>query len=274
MKKHFIYIVLLVFLVSCEKKTDWTLQTEELKLLVVDAKITDEYARQIVRLSFSVTGLNEEAPPVSGAVVSLSDGDSTYVFTEQTGHPGTYESVAAFYAQTEKTYTLSVQVAGKSYTASDFMIAGESFTPFSYSLNSHDSLFYINTVTFPYTPGKAAIYDVVLDWSKVAGYENEDSASCTRRLMFYSLPTVDAGQVFAPRTDPIGFPAGTLVTECRYSLSPGFTEYIRALLFETTWNGGLFNTAHANLPTNVGPEGGAGYFAVCGMKRISFVIAP
>ncbi|MFH0895259.1 MAG: DUF4249 family protein [Bacteroidota bacterium] len=275
MKKLILYSIFFILLfASCEKKTEWALQTEDLKLLIVDAKITDEYKNQIIELSYSYTGLNDAPPPVTGATVSVTDGDSVYTFIEKAGSAGTYESQNAFYAQIGKTYTLLVNDGSISYTASDYMVAGESFLPLGYTLNTSDSLYYINGVTFPYTPGKAAIYEVILDWSAVAGYENADSASCTQRIMYYSLPTVDAGQVFAPRSDRIGFPAGTLVIENRYSLSPGYTEYIRALLSETTWNGGLFNTVHSNLPTNVGPKGGAGYFGVCAIKTLSFIVTP
>ncbi|MCO5267212.1 MAG: hypothetical protein M9948_15220, partial [Lentimicrobium sp.] len=60
----------------------------------------------------------------------------------------------------------------------------------------------------------------------------------------------------------IRFPSGTTITERKYSLTTEHAAYLRALLSETTWQGGLFNTAPANLPTNLSGNG-MGYFGIC-----------
>jgi hypothetical protein len=51
-------------------------------------------------------------------------------------------------------------------------------------------------------------------------------------------------------------------------MTPEYAEFIREVLQETQWQGGLFNTIPANVPTNLSP-GGAGFFAVCGVYSIS-----
>ena len=50
----------------------------------------------------------------------------------------------------------------------------------------------------------------------------------------------------------------------------GFAAYLRALLMETEWQGGAFDEASANLPTNI-TNGGLGYFAVCGVLADTLV---
>ena len=58
----------------------------------------------------------------------------------------------------------------------------------------------------------------------------------------------------------IKFPLGTKIVERKYSLNPGYTEFTRTDFPETNWKGGLFDSAPANIPTNLS-KGAVGYFA-------------
>jgi hypothetical protein len=111
------------------------------------------------------------------------------------------------------------------------------------------------------------MWEVFLDWSKVPGYQQTDSTKCKARMLFYTLSTLDVSEIFAPSLESISFPSGTKITETRYSLTPEYAEFIREVLLETQWQGSLFNTTPANVPTNLS-EGGAGFFAVCGVSSI------
>jgi hypothetical protein len=112
------------------------------------------------------------------------------------------------------------------------------------------------------------MWEVLLDWSKVPGYPPADSLKCRARLLFYTLSTLDVSEIFAPAMEQISFPVGTVINETRYSLTPEYAAFIREVLLETQWQGGLFNSTPANVPTNLS-AGGAGFFAVCGVYTIS-----
>ena len=110
------------------------------------------------------------------------------------------------------------------------------------------------------------MYEILLDWSAVPGFEQQNPDSCKAVLYYYTLPTIEVSQVLAPTLEKVTFPKGTLITERRYSLTDEHAAYFRALLLETTWSGGFFNTASANVPTNLS-TGALGFFGACGVTE-------
>jgi hypothetical protein len=100
-----------------------------------------------------------------------------------------------------------------------------------------------------------------------------DPEKCKKRLLFYTLTTLDVSQVFAPLVEEVSFPAGTRIDQRRYSLTPEHAAFIRSLLLETNWQGGVFPTDPANIQSNIS-EGGLGYFAVCAVNNLSLIVEP
>jgi len=74
--------------------------------------------------------------------------------------------------------------------------------------------------------------------------------------------------IFAPNLEKLTFPPGTVITERKYALTDEHAAFIRAVLLENTWQGGFFNTASADIPTNLS-EGAKGYFGACGVVEKS-----
>ncbi|NTW34192.1 MAG: DUF4249 family protein [Bacteroidetes bacterium] len=124
-----------------------------------------------------------------------------------------------------------------------------------------------------YAPVRYAMWEILLDWSNVRDFQNQNPDSCKARLLYYSLPTIDVSQVLPPEIEKISFPLGTTITQKRYSLTSEHAEFIRALLYETNWEGGLFDSAHSNLPTNIS-KGAVGFFAVCSVTSVSLIVNP
>jgi hypothetical protein len=87
------------------------------------------------------------------------------------------------------------------------------------------------------------------------------------------LPTLDVSQIFSPEMEKVSFPAGTIINERRYSLTPEHAEFFRELLLETNWTGGLFSLSNANVITNL-TEGAIGYFGVCSVTSLSLTVTP
>jgi hypothetical protein len=110
------------------------------------------------------------------------------------------------------------------------------------------------------------MYEILLDWANAPGFENSNADSCKAKLYYYTLPTLDVSEVFAPTLEAVSFPKGTILTERKYSLTDEHAAFIRALLLETTWSGGYFNTASANVPTNLS-KGAVGFFGACGVAE-------
>jgi hypothetical protein len=140
------------------------------------------------------------------------------------------------------------------------------FNFINYQLNENDNKYHLTRVPFPYNPTLSAMYEVQLDWSSVPGYENQNPDSCKAKVYYYTLPTLDVSELFAPGIEKVTFPAGTVIIERRYSLTDEHAAFLRAVLLETTWQGGYFNTASANIPTNLS-TGAMGFFGACGVAE-------
>ena len=273
MKKGILFILLLLSLYSCVKKTNWPITGNVPKLIVVDGILTDEPQRQVIRITYPTAGLNEIPVPVSGANVVINNEDSTYELLEIPAGSGLYQTHSNFSAVLGKNYSLLIFSGEKVYSAKASMMPGLVFNPLHYVKNDGDNLFHINYVASAFNTELPAMWEVQLDWSKVAGYEQTDSSLCQKRMLFYTLPTLDVSEIFAPGMEKISFPAGTHIIEKRYSLSSGHAGFIRTLLSETNWQGGLFCSAPANVLTNLS-SGAIGYFGVCAVTELSFPVTP
>jgi hypothetical protein len=273
MKKTGCIFFLMVLLMGCIKETRWDITPADQNLVVVNAIITDEIGSQAVTLSYPVSNLNETPSPVTGANVLITEVDSVYQLTEEPENSGIYITSKHFLARPGKTYTLQVYHRDQFYTAKSAMVEGFTFNPFLYSKNTGDPLYHIDYVASVFSTENPAMWEILLDWSDVPGFEGQDSLKCRARVFFYTLPTLDVSEIFAPEVEKVSFPAGTSVTEKRYSLSPAHAEFVREMLLETNWQGGIFNSAPANVTTNMS-KGAIGFFAACSVNTSYFFIVP
>lgn len=264
MKKLLTYICFLMLFVSCEEQTDRDLYPADNDFIVVDGIITNELKVQIITIMKPVTTLNGQPQPVSGATVLVSSNLLTHTFHEDNLHPGTYLSDRAFIGIRNETYSLLITSGNRNYSSKAVLEAPADFKFVDYQIDASDNEYRFGKVPFPYNPLSSAMYEIHLDWSSVKGYQNQNPDSCRAKLFYYTLPTLDVSELFAPNFEKVSFPSGTIITERRYSLTDEHAAFLRAVLLETTWQGGYFNTASANIPTNLS-AGGMGFFGACGV---------
>lgn len=272
MKKIILFVFVLFSILSCQKQTQWQLKEGDSDFIVVDGLLTDEAKSHIIKISRPVLNLNEPAAPVSKAVVTINDGDSTYFLNEQPINSGLYLTKSNFAAKSGKIYSLNIQTGGQTYTANASMVTGSYFKTLRYAKNNNDNLYKITWVANAYSPQKPAMYEILIDWSGVAGFETSSSDQCKAKLYYYALPTIDVTQIFAPELEKVNFPLGTIITEKKYSLTSEHASFFRALLLETSWKGGLFDSAPANLPSNLS-KGAVGFFGVCSVNSVSIIVS-
>jgi hypothetical protein len=271
MKKLLLLIGLLLALQSCVKKTGWPVKDTTPVKIIVDAILTDEVRSHRVSLTYAVSQLNESPRPVSGAGVIISNEDSTWALTELPSNSGMYMTPSSFFAKSGKTYTLLISHNNQIYSAKAAMVHGSFFPELRYLKNEQNNLYYVDWVANAFSTADAAMWELQMNWSAVPGYEHLDSLSTHARMLFYTLPTLDVSEVFAPQMESVYFPAGTIITERRYSLSTEHAEFIRELLLETNWTGGLFTVASANVKTNLS-NGALGFFGVCAVNELSVTV--
>ncbi len=274
MRTALTFVCLFTLLQGCVKETSWPVTNAPAPKIIVNAILTDEVRTHEISLTYTVTSLNEKPQPVIGAGVAISDEDSTWVLNENPADPGLYLTSPVFFARQGKNYTLLISLNGNIYSAKAAMVPGAYFRELKYARNEGTSLYHISWVANAFgTVGAAAMWELKLDWSKVPGYEHLDSIATHARMLFYTLPTLDVSEVFAPQVESVLFPAGTIIAERRYSLAPAHAGFIRELLLETAWTGGLFNGAAANVTTNLS-NGAMGFFGVCAVNELSVTVNP
>ena len=69
MKKIMLYIIPVLLLLSCVKKTEWSLKPQNTDLIVVDGIIVDTMGAQMIKITHPVNQLNETPQPVSGVKI-------------------------------------------------------------------------------------------------------------------------------------------------------------------------------------------------------------
>lgn len=262
-------MILLVMLGSCEERADWSLQKSENNFIVVDGMITNELKYQTIILTKPVANLNEKPKPVTGATLLVSSDQQVHNFHEDPANSGIYVSDEKFTGIRNRSYSLLVTSGNQVYSAKATLeppVALSELGSIQYAKNPGDDNYHISKIPTNYNPNKYGMYEIQLDWSSVPGYESGNSDSCKAKVFYYTLPTIDVSEVFAPGLEKVTFPSGTVLTQRRYSLTAEHAAFIRAMLLETTWSGGYFNTASANVPTNMS-EGAKGFFGACGITE-------
>jgi len=264
------FLVLLLVSGSCTEKIDWDLDYQEVDILVVEGKITSETRAHEVHLSWPVYEVNTLPEPVLGAVVEINDGREIHSLTEDASRPGTYLTDSAFFGQVNRGYQLRIQYQGKRISAIAFMAEVLPFPDMSvYPVQADPPLFeaYISDRNGP------AVIRLELDWSSVPGYDTLPPEDTHALIYHYTLGTVDVNHIFAPERERVQFPPGTIVIREKESVSREYEEFLRGMLSETDWRGGVFDVLPGNARTNLNGDA-IGYFTAADVIRDTIVIKP
>lgn len=260
--KLFVLALLLIPVLSCEEETEWELQKAE-SVMVVDAILTDELKQQEIFIQKSVQDLNQQPEFISDATVKVYVGNIIdndfewkieYEFHESETEPGRYVS-SPFAIAYDQIYALVIDY-------NDFHT--EAFATGAYISELRKDTVYQKDDLYAYVytgSNSPAITEVYYDWSHNSEY-CEQYGSCYAAETFYTLNFIEVSEEFSPAKQEILFPAGTTITRRKYSLSNEHQKFIRSLLIETEWRGGLFDVEYGNVPTNFS-NGANGWFAVC-----------
>jgi hypothetical protein len=256
----------LSFLFACERQADWEYQ-EAPEILVVDALLTNELKIQEIKLSFLKDSMSQKSKLVSGASVKVFENDEAFTFFEIS--PGYYKYLPKRFALINKNYRLRIEYQGKVYFARCKAVPVEAINENEYAIEENESgWFEINQIADSYSFNTPSMHELYLDWSST-GLRDEKGKN-SAKLIYYALPSLDIHQLFAPDKEKISFPEGTKITHKKYSLTEEHAQFIRSLLTETEWKGGLFDPPSANIPTNLS-EGAIGYFGSCSVVIKEFV---
>jgi hypothetical protein len=245
----FFLIFLTELFISCEEEANIPFDTENTNLLAVEAVVTNENINHIVRLTLPYQKQNGISTPVSGAIVSITDGTLAIVLTP--GDSGKYFTPKMRFVS-GKTYSLTINLNGKQYSARDSSLPVESLSALSYA--NADGGYRFN---FFDTGSQPNYIEYSIDWINTPSC----TSGCRGKIFYYDLKTVDANELFKPQKTDFVFPSQSTIIRRKFSMSNEYRSYLRSMLSETQWRGSVFDVQRDNAPTNLS-EGAIGFFAV------------
>jgi hypothetical protein len=280
MKNIFFLALMVAVLASCTEdvKLDLDQQTPS---VVIDGQVTNRAALQRVKLSRTVDFYqNGKTPRITdGTVLVEDDAGNSYPFVHNPrNHPdsaGYYKPVTPFTGVIGRTYKLTVEADGKTFTAEDRMFSVltlDSLTDRKADKNDDDE------ASDPKEPGK--IYELQMYAREPQDEENFYLFKFYRNdsLKYYEDTDVYVSDdaLLAENIDGITSPVYYAVGD--HARVEGYSLTRRAYVYYTDLNsilnndgGGMFGPIPASPRTNI--EGGAlGIFQVSSLSDISTVV--
>jgi hypothetical protein len=263
-----LYFFLLLFALSlfsaCTERIDLDLKSDENQRLVVDAWLTDEAKAHEVKLTLTTGYYNDEPPiPATGANVQISDGTQTFQLSEVS--PGRYLTADTVKGKTGHTYTLKIDYNGLVYQAVSAMkeappIDSLGYEVFEFQDTENDFTEYaiLLYTTEPNTLGdnyywKGYLLDAPTDVTRTYWEIAEDR--------FVNGSPINGAQVLIVEANP-----GDAFVFEQYLIQSEAFDFFLAVQTETIYKGTIFDTAPANIPSNVDNDA-LGFFITAGVQR-------
>lgn len=267
--KGILKIWCIFLLVSCnEEPIEWELNTHQPDLLVVEGMLTNERKAHEVKISRPVSNPGEIPEPVEGALVAIVEGTNATQLAETS--PGIYHTGPNFRAVFGRVYFLVFLYEGRQYSAGSYLVPVRPLNELRYHrVQGYPNLYELQlreTVD-------ASMVDIWLDWSHLPASQGLPADQTQARIVYYTVKSIDVNKMFKPDKEVVFFPAGTRVVRRKYSMNSFQEDFIRTMMAETEWRGGLFDVQPGNVQTNLS-EGAVGYFSVSTVVADSSVITP
>jgi hypothetical protein len=242
-----------MIILSCEDRIDLPSSSENVDLIVVDGILTNENINHKIKLTRTYTTLNENPVPVTGAVVRIFEGLDPIPLFEFPAGSGEYYT-SKMRAVVRKVYTLRIRYEGQEYFAQDSSVPVEPLP--AINIQKKDGNY---SVVESKSGDRANFITYDIDWSKTDACSS--GALCQGKIVHYDLKTIDVNEIFKPKTADFTFPAKSIIIRKKFSVSDEYKSFLRSMLSETEWRGGVFDVQHENVLTNLS-TGATGFFAV------------
>lgn len=272
MKNSILILTAFVLLLasSCTKRIELDLNKEEFQRVVVDGWFTNQTKAHEVKLTLTSDYFqNEAAAAATGAEVSITDGTITHNLTEE--EPGIYRTAPTVSGEIGKTYTLAIKYNDETFTASHYLDTVSEIDTIVSTIYQDEFTGEIDEMyrsLWLYTqelPGLGNHYM----WRV---YQNGVPKSDTlRQVQFVEDDLVDGNYIEEWNFYDLEAGQGDHVLVEQYSISKEIYDGFIAVMLETDWRGGIFDSPPANVPTNI--NGGAlGFFVTSAVSTIEFEI--
>ncbi|WP_439185383.1 hypothetical protein [Carboxylicivirga taeanensis] len=269
----FSIVWLALLLTSCSDSLDLTDFVKDYSTsvrYVIEAQITTTPSKHHVIIT-RPAGINQpqDFQGVSGAKITLSDGENTYHFKElPSKHPkyevfnapysakisnGIYESETYFAGKEKGEYTLTVEMDSKTYTAKQSMPVAGAMTPDEFTVWQNTGWY----TTDVFGQSKSSI------WETGRASFDDVEIVLEGRMNFHNRYRVDEYAGYNSK-DELLSSEGTILR--RYTMTSGYEAYVWSVLSETRLQS-LNNVRPVSLPSNFDSDEISGYFSAVSCKE-------
>ncbi|MGQ1787413.1 DUF4249 family protein [Saccharicrinis sp. GN24d3] len=269
----FSFVWLALLLASCSDSLDLTDFVKDYSTsvkYVIEAQITTTPSKHHVIIT-RPAGINkpQDFQGVSGAKITLSDGENTYRFKElPSKHPkyvvfnapysaklskGIYESETYFAGKESEEYTLTVEMDGKMYTAKQSMPVAEVMTSDEFSVLQNAGWY----TTDVFGQAKSSI------WKTGRAAYDDVEIILEGRMNFHKRASVDDHGSAWKEKDLLSSEGSILR---RFTMTSDYQDYVWSVLSETRLQS-LNNVRPVSLPSNFDSDEIAGYFSAVSCKE-------
>jgi hypothetical protein len=266
-----LFVLLLAPLYSCTERIDISLDDSAVRLVVEGALTTDTMSHKVSLSCTSGYFYNQPPQPVSGATVTISDGENILNLTEVI--PGVYQTAPAVHGIEGRTYILNIklnkQIGGFSdYTASSklYPVAKLDSINLLYHPDwSSDGVWEVKC--FVQDPPSADFYRFLISRNDTMITDTLDEWFVTDDRFFngYYVYGVTVGYLDQGIKEQRLIPGDSMVVEMN-NTGEGYANFLLESQSEIAGSYPLFNGPPANIKGNIN-NGAIGFFAAYSASR-------
>lgn len=263
--------VLLMVLAGCKEKIEIDLEQSEPRI-VIEGSVTNELKKHIVKVSRTTAYFNSRPSLVSGAFVSISNGEELYMLNET--EPGVYVAEEAFAGSPGNTYTLNVVVGGQKYSATSKMVAvpevdsiklEKGTNPLSPGVILDPDKTYYNILLYCQEPGNIKNYYLMDAFiNGIIATDTVTKKGISDDMMFNGM------YVTGTKTLQVAANIGDTITFSLESIDMDYYMFILGI-HDALMNGSPFAGTPANVKGNIS-NGAFGYFYAACISNASCVV--
>lgn len=274
-----IFLTLIAF--SCTERYEVELDGSSPRL-VVDGSITTDTTAHLVRLSKSAAYFsNRPLDPITGAIVTISDGTNTYDLHEDPNKPGDYYTDPTVYGLPNRTYTLSIKNVDinndntfEAYTGASRLNPSNQLDSMQVDLIDKFYRYDYQIAVYGQDPGETR--DIYMYKIKINGKLVTDTITEARfgddeffngsyafyQPVYYLTPT---------KKDEVLKEGDTIILE-QYGVTKAYNDFVMDIMSESH-GADPFGGQPANISTNIEDKDMSyGYFGAFSVTRIVYIV--
>jgi len=275
--KYIIMLGIIAILYSCTEKMDIELEDSYTRLVVEGRFSTDTTIHQVRLTKTSSYFYNNPAPPVRGAIVTISDGVNTIVLTENAIHPGIYETPANTYGVIGKSYQLFIKNVDidnngvkEEYSANSTIYSVNTIDSIAMKYNTHFDAWEVKVYVFDPPTEDYYLFNIYKNNKLITDTITEPLVVDDRLYNGNYTNGIAVGYLRDRKPDEMAYVGDTIGLEI-WRITKEFYQFMFELKNTVRPSTPLFSGPPANVKGNIS-NGAVGYFAAYSISRAKGVI--